>query len=243
MNNENQISYYAIIPATVRYDKRLKAAEKLIYGEITALSNKHGYCFANNRYFANIYNVTIHTVSQWISHLEKLGYVCIELIRNEQKEIKERRIYINDNPYILKNTYPYLLKSTYPIYENVQDNTIKYNIDELFVFIMNRNSNISKEFYEILENLEFIYTEDILSIMLDEKVDMLKQIVYVLYSIYNSEYKYILSHMVRQDLINLYITTKEYKTDNFLNYYRRSIINKYALTEKNKEKNNVRIYK
>lgn len=32
LNADNQISYYAIIPATVRYDERLKAAEKLIYG-------------------------------------------------------------------------------------------------------------------------------------------------------------------------------------------------------------------
>lgn len=29
-------SYYAIIPANVRYDKRLKPNTKLLYGEITA---------------------------------------------------------------------------------------------------------------------------------------------------------------------------------------------------------------
>ena len=44
MNEENQVSYYSVIPATVRYDRRLKAAEKLIYGEITSLTNKKGYC-------------------------------------------------------------------------------------------------------------------------------------------------------------------------------------------------------
>ena len=40
MNEENQVNYYAIIPATVRYDKDLKPAEKLLYGEVTALANK-----------------------------------------------------------------------------------------------------------------------------------------------------------------------------------------------------------
>lgn len=104
MNEEIKNNYYAIIPATVRYNLDLKPNEKLLYGEITALANSKGFCFANNRYFAELYKVTIHTVSQWISHLEKLGYVKIELIRDNKKEIKERRIYICDNPYIQKDT-------------------------------------------------------------------------------------------------------------------------------------------
>ena len=62
MNEETKSNYYSIIPATVRYDNNLKPAEKLLYGEITALSNKLGYCYANNRYFAELYNVTIGTV-------------------------------------------------------------------------------------------------------------------------------------------------------------------------------------
>ena len=40
VNEENQVNYYSIIPATIRYDNRLKASEKLIYDEITALTNR-----------------------------------------------------------------------------------------------------------------------------------------------------------------------------------------------------------
>ena len=75
MNEENQISYYSVIPATVRYNENLKASEKLLYGEITSLTNKMGYCFATNKHFSNLYHVDPHTVSRWISHLEKLGYI------------------------------------------------------------------------------------------------------------------------------------------------------------------------
>ena len=92
MNEESKNNYYAIIPATVRYNKDLKPNEKLLYGEITALANRYGYCYAQNRYFAELYNVSIETVSRWLSHLQKLGFIKIEIRRNENKEIIARYI-------------------------------------------------------------------------------------------------------------------------------------------------------
>ena len=84
-------NYYAIIPADVRYDERLKANEKLMYGEITCLSNKLGYCFSSNNYFAELYNVTPQAISGWIKNLERCGYITCEYLHNGT-EIKERRI-------------------------------------------------------------------------------------------------------------------------------------------------------
>ena len=45
MDIENKIGYYAVIPATILFNKDLKANEKLLYAIITILSNKEGYCF------------------------------------------------------------------------------------------------------------------------------------------------------------------------------------------------------
>lgn len=230
LNEDNKVNYYAIIPATVRYDTNLKPAEKLLYGEITALANIKGYCYASNRYFANLYNVTLHTVSQWISHLEKLQYIALEMIRDNNKVIKERRIYINDVPYVQKNTYPYVLKSTYPIDEKVQENNINKIIEDLFNLIINNSDKISREFYSILNRLEFIYTTDILSIMQADKVQMLKEIIYTLYCLYNSEFKTLLLKVDRQELINLYIISKKQSIGNFFNYYKRAIIKEYSKT-------------
>ena len=227
MNEENPISYYAVIPATVRYDNELKASEKLLYGEITSLANRMGYCFASNRYFANLYNVTVHTVSQWFSHLEKLGYIYIEFIKNTKNNaLQERRIYIRDIPYVQKNTYPYVYKSTNPIYKNVQHNNIKYNIDDLFYLIINNDSEkISNEFLKIIERLEFNYTNEMLNYMQEDKIAMLKNIIFVLYNLYINDYGSLLAKTSRESLINLYKSAEQHSPSNLLNYYKKSIIN------------------
>lgn len=76
-------SYYAIIPANVRYDKRLKPNTKLLYGEITALCNERGFCWAGNEYFADLYGVNKETISRWVSDLIKFGYLNREIIYKE----------------------------------------------------------------------------------------------------------------------------------------------------------------
>ena len=92
MENPN---YYAIIPANVRYDKKLMANAKLLYGEITALCNDKGICWARNEYFADLYGVSKETISRWISHLSKLGYIKIKIFyKKDSKEIDKRIISI-----------------------------------------------------------------------------------------------------------------------------------------------------
>ena len=94
-------NYYSILTADVRYDKRLKkhADCKVLYSEITALSNKYGYCKANNKYFAELYDRPITRISKWINLLKELGYLKVEMIYKENsKEIQERRLYPISTP-------------------------------------------------------------------------------------------------------------------------------------------------
>lgn len=77
---QNQNSYYAIIPADVRYDEDLPPNAKLLYGEITALCNEKGFCWASNQHFALLYSVNKTTVSEWVSKLESKGHIrCVML--------------------------------------------------------------------------------------------------------------------------------------------------------------------
>jgi len=127
--------YYAILTADVRYCDRLKAAEKLMYAEITALSEKNGYCHAGNTYFANLYNVSKETVSRWVSNLEKEGFVKRQIIYKEgTKQIQGR--YISIAQKILINPVDardYPIDEIVPIDEKVNtpiDNKVSRPIDE-----------------------------------------------------------------------------------------------------------------
>jgi len=115
--------YYAIIPASVRYDKRLPANAKLLYGELTALSNEKGYCWAGNDYFAGLYEVSKTSVSKWVSALRDTGYIEIQLEYAEgTKQILHRYIRIVKDPIEEKLNTP-LRKVKDPIEEKLIDNT------------------------------------------------------------------------------------------------------------------------
>ena len=126
--NKETIGYYSVIPATVLYNKELKANEKMLYAIITSLTCREGYCFASNKYLAEKLDVNPKTISSWISDLRDKGFIKLELIRNENKQIIQRKIYINDVPYPLNNRYQYQSKNGQAIYQKVEDNNIRNNI-------------------------------------------------------------------------------------------------------------------
>ena len=88
-------TFYAVLPASVRYDSRLKAQEKILYCEITALSNVNKFCHAGNGYFSDLYGVDERTIRRWLNNLAKHGYITIEY--EKQGEGQKRRIIPSDN--------------------------------------------------------------------------------------------------------------------------------------------------
>jgi hypothetical protein len=147
---EEMRSYYAIIPANVRYDDELPANAKLLYGEITALCNEKGYCWAGNEYFAKLYNVSKTSISKWIAALIARGYITSEIIYKEgTKQILNR--------YIRIVTYPIEEKLNTPIEEKLKDNN---------TYINNTINNTSKK----ESKKEKTYDEIISSYVQDEEL-------------------------------------------------------------------------
>lgn len=97
--NKEYISYenlYMVIPTLVGIDKELPFGARVLYGLISSLSHKEGYCWATNAYFADILGVSKSSISNWISLLQKKGYITSDIIyKKGTREIEARHIKVN----------------------------------------------------------------------------------------------------------------------------------------------------
>lgn len=115
-------AYYAIIPSNVRYDEELSPNAKLLYGEISALCNQHGYCWASNEYFASLYKVSKISISKWVNQLKEKGYVFVKMnYKPGTKEILNRHISLVEYP-IKEKFNTSITKVKEPIKEKFKDN-------------------------------------------------------------------------------------------------------------------------
>ncbi len=91
---ERKPAYYAVIPASVRYDDAIPANAKLLYGELSALAEESGYCYASNQYFANLYKVSERAISGWISALKKGKYIAVQVKKARNGQVQQRKIFL-----------------------------------------------------------------------------------------------------------------------------------------------------
>jgi hypothetical protein len=113
-------SYYMVIPASVWNDRELTQTQIILYGHISTLANKMGYCFATNETLGKLLNVNKTSASFCVSALEKQGHIRTKVIyktsKNGKNIVDQRKIYIT-NLHITKNQESSGLNS--PISENL----------------------------------------------------------------------------------------------------------------------------
>lgn len=158
---EDRPSFYAIIPANVRYNKNLTANAKLLYGEITALCNAKGYCWARNEYFAELYNVSTISISNWIASLIKEDFISAQYSYRWNDELKKmtksRQLFIvktvdtNDDKDDIENKR---VKENFKTNGNRVKENFKYNnIDNI-----NNTEIVTQSYYSSNNNLDVTIT-------------------------------------------------------------------------------------
>ena len=148
-------NYYAVIPADVRYSKKLTPNAKLLYAEITALCNMNGKCTASTQYFCKLYEVSRGSIQNWLKMLEDNNYIQRDVIfRQGSKEILTRYIKLKDNPSLKNYTDNTNINITNT---NLTDSNSKVRfkkptLDEVKNYCILRKNNIDAEafidFYE-----------------------------------------------------------------------------------------------
>lgn len=169
-----QPNYYAILTAEVRYSKLINANEKILFAEITALSNKTGECWASNNYFAQLYDVTPQAISKWVNNLAKHGFILLNYIYKSGSNEIEKRIIKGINVGCNVSTYDSEV-STYDsevsttdcggYQQRIKDNNTSINnkhnsiINNINVVVEHFNkvtNSKTKGTKEVLANIEFL---------------------------------------------------------------------------------------
>lgn len=70
-------AFWAVLPAAVRYDEELPPNAKLLYAEISSLTDRRGYCYASNEYFTRVFSLSERTIQNLLNALKRGGYIRI----------------------------------------------------------------------------------------------------------------------------------------------------------------------
>ena len=153
-------NYYAVIPAEVRYNKKLTPNSKLLYAEITALCNMNGKCTASTQYFCRLYEVSRASIQNWLRLLDNHGYIERDVIyKKGSKEILSRSITLVAKPKlnIYTDNTNINITNTNLTDSNKKALFKKPKLDEVENYCILRKNNIDAEaFIDFYESKNFM---------------------------------------------------------------------------------------
>lgn len=128
-NREEFISSFITI--SILGDNRLTFLERLLLIHIISLSKKNGYCWATNKYFSNIYDVTTVTISKIISKLATFNYIKINF-DNKNTNNTKRIIKLSDDLKNKLNIIKENLNTSYKEKFKQYNNKLNKNKDKIY---------------------------------------------------------------------------------------------------------------
>jgi hypothetical protein len=76
------------IPANIWLSKELIPSEKMLLGEIDALSKDSGWCYASRKHFAEWLQCSLPNVSYYVEKLERLGFLEVSRKQGERSKMR-----------------------------------------------------------------------------------------------------------------------------------------------------------
>lgn len=135
---------FGIIPFYLSRDKSIPDGAKLLFSDMWLAQLQTGYCSLSNSELAEIRNVSVRTITNWLSLLKEKSWIKTQYIMTQQGEIKQRNIYLNPKPeinnipekiseadfYTPRNQFLYPLETSFQVYNIREDinNKILKNI-------------------------------------------------------------------------------------------------------------------
>lgn len=126
---------YSLIPISILRDNRLTSLEKLLLIQIISLCKQKGYCWATNKYFAELNNVSRTTISKSVNNLATSNYINIQYekqnLNNSKRKIELTPV-LNNQIKRIKESFNTSIKEKFKQYNRNNDNKIDkiYTKDE-----------------------------------------------------------------------------------------------------------------
>lgn len=126
---------FGIIPFYLSRDKSIPDGAKLLFSDMWLAQLQTGYCSLSNSELAEIRNVSVRTITNWLSLLKEKSWIKTQYIMTQQGEIKQRNIYLNPKPeinnivekiseadfYTPRNQFLYPLETSFQVYNIRED--------------------------------------------------------------------------------------------------------------------------
>ena len=77
-------AFWSVIPATVLDDMSIPANAKILYGLLSSLMLREGYCWASNAQLAEAMHCSEDVVKRWVSALAKAGHIHVRIEPNRK---------------------------------------------------------------------------------------------------------------------------------------------------------------
>lgn len=93
LEDQQERSFWAVIPASVLHDRQLSASAVRLYGEIMLLTREKGFCWASNERLAMAVQASDRTASRLVTELARAGHVRVQLIKAKDGSSITRKIW------------------------------------------------------------------------------------------------------------------------------------------------------